>query len=449
MPKAKRRSRKPAASVLEPSQPEPQEWVAPPAPTRAVRRVLWAILATFAALSVACAFVTRMGTAPDEAHHIGYVRYLATEMRLPVLSEDSPAGYEAHQPPAYYALGTLVWWVSRGNEYALRLLNTAIGLLFLVVVFQFARELLPRAGDAFSLAVTGMCAFLPMHLYLLSVCTNDGLANLVAAWVLLRLLRGSRDGFSVAGSALTGGLIGLALLSKSTALPLVAVGPLAVAIASRARQTPSRAAFACSAIMVAAAAAVYAPWLTRNLTLYGDPLGVGRFNEVFLKDRPTAFTFFPDGPASPNYWLVLVGPYTWKTLLGAFGHLSLDECFLPIWIYRAAAVPAIVAVFGLLMFLDLAHEGAREMAEGHRKFLGVLVVGIFLVFLAYLQFNVTYFQAQARYLFLMLPAMAALYVAGLWRVSPGPLRPWVLGTHTTLLLATSVAALATVIPGSS
>jgi len=448
MPKAKRRSRKPAASVPEPPQPEPREWVAPPAPTLAVRRVLWAILGAFALLSVVCAFVAPMGTAPDEAHHVGYVRYLATEMRLPVLSADSPAGYEAHQPPAYYALGTLVWWASGGNEHALRLLNTAIGLLFLVVVFHFARELLPRAGDAFSLAVTGMCAFLPMHLYLLSVCTNDGLANLVAACVLLRLLRGSRDGFGVVDSALTGGLIGLALLSKSTALPLVAVGPLAVAIASRARQAPSRVAFTCSAAMVVAAAVVYAPWLARNLALYGDPLGVGRFNEVFLKDRPTAFTFFPDGPASASYWMVLVGPYTWKTLVGAFGHLSLADCFLPIWIYRAAAVPAIVAAFGMLMFLDLAHEGAREMAEGHRKFLGVLVVGVFLVFLAYLQFNVTYFQAQARYLFLMLPAMAALYVAGLWRVSPGPLRPWVLGTHTLLLVAASVYALAAIVPGS-
>ncbi|HOS94103.1 MAG TPA: hypothetical protein PLQ54_12365, partial [Armatimonadota bacterium] len=121
MPKAKRRSRKPAVSVPEVSQPESLEWVAPPPPTLAVRRVLWAILGAFALLSVVCAFVTRMGTAPDEAHHVAYVRYLATEMRLPILSEDSPAGYEAHQPPAYYALGALVWWVSRGNEYALRL----------------------------------------------------------------------------------------------------------------------------------------------------------------------------------------------------------------------------------------------------------------------------------------------------------------------------------------
>ncbi|HQK96209.1 MAG TPA: hypothetical protein PLD23_22115, partial [Armatimonadota bacterium] len=63
-------------------------------------------------------------------------------------------------------------------------------------------------------------------------------------------------------------------------------------------------------------------------------------------------------------------------------------------------------------------------------------------------FNVTYFQAQARYLFLMLPAMASLYVAGLWRVSPGPLRPWVLGMHTVLLVATSVYALVAIIPSS-
>jgi hypothetical protein len=267
--------------------------------------------------------------------------------------------------------------------------------------------------------------------------------NFLAAVVLLRLVRGARDGFGFMSAAGTGALIGLAVITKSTALPLIALGPLAYAVAGQAKGESSRKLFASTGVMVAAMGAVCLPWFTRNLVIYGDPLAMKAFNGIFtqqLTDRARPEWFFVLGAADMAYWTKMVAPYTWKTAIGGFGHLTPDR-FMPIWVYRAYYVPAILAFAGLVVFSDAKTEGARELAPWQRKTLGVFVAGIFLMVLGYLQFNITYFQSQARYLFLVLPAMANLYLLGLGRVMPRGARDIVRGALVGSLAILTVAAL--------
>lgn len=441
----KRKAKAPARLRATPAQatsaPTPVAPLGPPTP--AVRRWLGGIIAVFLLLSVGYALRVPVNDAPDEFAHVQYIRYLADAHRFPQLSAGTEAGYEAHQPPVFYILAAVVHTVTGGSVHAVRLMNTLLGVLTIIVTFCFVRELLPRWGDALALSTAAFVGLLPMNLYILSVVSNDPLVNLLAACVLLRLVRSSRDGFGFAASAWTGALIGLAVITKSTAVPLVAVGPLACVLAAHSRGESARRTVGTVGTMVLAIGAVSLPWLVRNIMLYGDPFAMKAFNEVFTKgltDRPRPEWFLPMGAADMAYWTKLVAPWTWRTFIGGFGHLTPDR-FMPKEVYQAYVVPTILSAIGLVIFADVERDGARGLEEWRRRLLGVLVVGMFLVFLGYIEFNVTYFQAQARYLFLMLPAIAVLYLVGLGRVVPLRARTAVLGGFVGSLAALSAAAL--------
>jgi tetratricopeptide (TPR) repeat protein len=192
-------------------------WVRqPPALALIAIMLLWVLLLTHNA-----ALVPR-NAGFDTTGHLQYIDLIQTYSRLPAADQ----GWETHQPPLYYLLGaTLLSSFGLTTSAAeglvlLRLLGLAIGLAQLTFIFLSLRLLFPihPGRQLVGLVVAG---FLPMHLYLTHYATNEILvACLISATIYLTLKLIHADPGSWRLYALTGLGLGLALLSKVTALLL-------------------------------------------------------------------------------------------------------------------------------------------------------------------------------------------------------------------------------------
>jgi hypothetical protein len=175
-------------------------------------------------------------------------------------------------------------------------------------------------------------------------------------------------------------------------------------------------------------------WFVRNHMLYGDPLGQRAFNWYF-EDTPRWVSFRDSGMPFSFYLGRMVIPTTFASFWGAFGHLERPELFMgyyppgaqplgpltPVlealwppakyppasWVYPFLVLATLAAAAGGLKYYlryraGKTPDGPPALGVGLLALHGVLVVA------ALLRFNVTYFQAQGRYLF---PALAILAIA--------------------------------------
>ncbi len=140
-------------------------------------------------------------------------------------------------PPAYFVLaalplGLVQGWPPERQVLLLRMLNVLLLPGIVACAYGAAREV-PGESPAFALAVAGLVALQPMLMFIGASMSNDGLANLLGAalcWASLRLLR---RGFSRRRAALLLGLLALALLTKRTTLPYLALLPVLAWVARR------------------------------------------------------------------------------------------------------------------------------------------------------------------------------------------------------------------------
>ena len=164
----------------------------------------------------------------DTDGHLEYIKYIQAHRALPLADQ----GWEMHQPPLYYVLcaGLLNGFGLAADSFdglaMLRLLGLLIGLVHLGIVFASVRLLFP--GEAAQQVVgLSLAGFLPMHLYLSHYVTNETLAACLISATLLYLLRllGAEQA-SLKSYAAAGIFLGLALLTKVTA---VVLAPFALA----------------------------------------------------------------------------------------------------------------------------------------------------------------------------------------------------------------------------
>jgi len=307
-------------------------------------------------------------------------------------------------------------------------------------VWLIAGEIVPER-PALRVAATAVAAFLPMRLSVSSSASNDALAEATTSLALLLLLRGIRGSWDLRRAAALGGALGAALLTKQSGVLLLPVALAGIALAVHASRTPEappaaprvsrrvpderdrlRADQAAAALFLRSgavalgiAAALAGWWFVRNQVLYGDPLAQGAFNEYFA-DTPRWESFRDRGMPYPVY-LGMVARTTFATFWGAFGHLAPDrpELFLGYvpggrrsyppqsWAYPVLAALTLAAAAGWL------RGGLRRRGRPRARMMaGLLALHSVFVVAAFFNFNATYFQAQGRYLF---PAIAALALA--------------------------------------
>lgn len=356
--------------------------------------------------------------APDERQHANYIARLARGEGVPVFNPNDPNLYEtyqSHQPPLYYwaaAAWSKVLGVradDSGTGLSMRLLNVVIGVITLIGIHRLAR----LVADDDWVANTAMmfAGLMPMFWALHGAVSNDPLLICLCTYTCLGLLQGVARGWNLRLALVTGTLFGLALWTKTSALTLAL--PLAIGLVVGLRADRRSLAW----VPLVLGLALVAPWWARNASLLGDPLAMRAFKEAFVGSAQRADLVqmiaqirqsqgLDPGGAAADYWINWFGWWTARSWFGAFGQMDI---FLSPAVYRAA----LIAVFSLVVAAYLALRRPPTEGSKIRVSIAILVGFIFAVFASFLQFNLTYFQAQGRYLYPAIGAFAPILALGL------------------------------------
>jgi len=337
-----------------------------------------AIVTLYLLLATLYALQTPSWQAPDEPAHYNYARHIAETGSLPVLEPgDYPAAYleeckaarfapgfsietiqyESHQPPLYYALASLVYRAASGQPigvrlHAMRLLSVLLGAATIALIYACACMFLPER-PWLAAAVGLVCATLPMHLTMTSAVNSDALAELLIVLIGYLVLR-QRSDYKLGDSLLLGLLLGMALLTKMQTYTAFGFCAIALLLDARDRKRPSVWLLRNGGTILAVAALVAAPWIWRNMQVYGwnDPLAMIRHDQVVQGQLTTSAFLTQFGLAAllrgllqttfQSFWgqfgwmAVPMHPRVYQVLGGVCG-LSLAG--LIVWLWRRMAQP--------------------------------------------------------------------------------------------------------------
>ncbi len=215
----------------------------------------------------------------DAFAHFGYVWFLAAEGRVP----DPTAGWQFFQPPAYYVWMLAFWeWLAAIDPMVRLRLATAVVAAATAVPAWVAMRAASRStggSQAAGLAAAAFTLFLPVHLYSAGFLGNEAFCAVLSSVVLALALSVLERPTALRCAAL-GVAAGVAMLSKFTAIVVVAAGIGAVVLdALRRRDLASGAVRA--GIAAAAMLAVCGWFYGRNVVEYGNPFQMSR-EKLFL-----------------------------------------------------------------------------------------------------------------------------------------------------------------------
>jgi len=462
-------------------------------------RAIALILTGFLVLGTVYSVVTPLFEASDELWHYPFVKHLADGGRLPVQDPriEQPWRQEGSQPPLYYALGALAtFWVDTSDFTEVRWLNphadigveTADGNLNMVVHSE--RESFPYRSTALAVhivrflsvlmgAVTVLCtylialevfpgkktlaasaaafnAFVPMFLFVSGSVNNDNLTILLCSLTLLilvRLMCGSGppsqipntqypipNWSSVVGhSSLLGLVIGLGALSKASALgllPLTALGLALSAWQRRAESVSDRITrfFGSFITVLVVSFAVAGWWYLRNWFLYRDPLGLNTFVAIVgpRLHQPTLRQLLGEGEG-------LI-----KAFWGLFGGVNVAMEPAAYWVLNALAILGLV---GLMIALGrnllsrfTSHVSGNDSSPMTCSSLLILLTWPIILFLALIRWTTMTKASQGRLMFPAISAISVLLALGWSQWIPRRYEKWLLGIVGGLMFVLAAMA---------
>ncbi|HET7465434.1 MAG TPA: phospholipid carrier-dependent glycosyltransferase [Candidatus Dormibacteraeota bacterium] len=180
--------------------------------------------------------------------------------------------YEAMQPPLYYLLAEPDWMLGAqvggtlGAVFAARIFSALIAACLAPLAYLLALTVRPGA-QRMALFAAGIAVLLPGYVLNTTQITNDGLAAVLGAGLILIAVKGARDGWSRSLAAACGITLGAAAMTKLTTVGLV---PLVVVAFLWPSTQPLRSRLGFGVIAGALAAVIVAPWLLFNLHTYGQ-----------------------------------------------------------------------------------------------------------------------------------------------------------------------------------
>lgn len=355
------------------------------------------------------AFVKDIG-APDERQHANYVQSLIGGHGFPVFKVGDPnlyESYQSHQAPLYYIIAAGfskivgVSDVDQPEGVRLRWLNALIGAgtvlgVYFLCFWGFGRSDVGLVAASFA-------AFLPMLIGIDSAITNDALLYCLLTWTLATLAKGIAEGWNWRLIGACAVLTGLSLNTKTTALSLLPLIFLAAFLGKRVDWKMAGA-------ILGGALLIAAPWWIRNTQLYGDPFVL----KAFVSGFHTPLTADMSRELGANeYWINWFGWWTVRSFYGAFGYLD-------IWMNSSglARPPERLGdhetLYRILFMLTIALSAGWALSldkpewKGFKPVHALNFAFFVLVFGFFLKFNLTYFQAQGRY---VLPAIGPIAAA--------------------------------------
>ncbi len=411
------------------------------------KRGVVVITAVFCLLGLVYSVIIPLFEAPDEVWHFFFINEMATTGRMPAQPTEGQNVWlrESGQPPLYHLLAAALaapldtgafpgfvrfnpdhpfvtnysqseapnlfihtraedfpWSGAVWAAHLARLLSVAFGALALVGVWLVAREIAPDA-PGLALLATAVTAFNPAFIYIASVVNNDTAVAATSTWVLwlsIRLGKGKTTWKSELGLGI---LLGLAFLSKLSALALLGVVALALVLRFWNKQKSAsirvhlRPLFVSGVTIVGTAALISGWWYLRNWRLYGDPLGWSVWLENIGAEKATLLELIPQFQAvAISYWEPIDGllPRAVFAALGLLWLLALAGWLLLVWrLAKNGRSPApihpdktallLTAVWFLLLYASLirymlilpAAEG-RLLYPGIAAVSGLLAVGL-------------------------------------------------------------------------
>ncbi len=378
---------------------------------------------------------------PDEIAHYRYVRYLAENRALP-----PPAGLERgqyHQAPLYYALAAPVLAVVDdadfeqiaanenpyfgvsfnvpGNDnkaiflhtaredfpytgsgtalaaHLIRLVSVACGVVTMIAAYGVFRLLWPGRA-VIQLTALGLLATWNQFIYTASVINNDALLIALATVSLYVLLWAVKNGPSWRWAGVFGLVLGLALLSKSSALVLGFFVGVTVVLQPRFwRYVP---------LILVVCFGLAGFWYARNWMLVGDFTGMNAMAETWSSEM-----IMPDNSSNLRVGLVRSG-YAYQT---AWNRLGSGAISLPPPVYRVFDGLVLLAGGGLLVRLVRHIRSGGRAYQTRRQQIVVTVLVFTLIWWPMLIYfaGLAYSGNQGRYLLTAIVGWAALLTWGL------------------------------------
>lgn len=429
-------------------------------------RGLAVILGLYLVLGGVYSVTTPIFEASDELWHYPFIRHLAAGGSLPVQdpAQVGPWRQEGSQPPLYYALGALATaWIDTSDADAVRWLNphadmgtvredrnvnmvihtererfpyrgtvlavqvvrwlsVLMGAVSVWATHALARVALPEDG-AVALTAAAITAFNAMYLFVTASVNNDALVVMLCAVALWMMARYAARPPTPAQWALLGGVLGLAALSKASALGMLGLAGLLVAYHAW-RERSWRALFVGGVLVGAGTLLVSGWWFYRNWRLYRDPLGLNTFVAIVGGRYPV-----PTLRQLLGEWRGFIMSY-W----GFFGGVNVPA---PEWVYW------VLSAFGGLGLLGAPVYGWRLWRRGRLGAttavqLGLVAAWPAVVFASLVRWTLMTIASQGRLMFSALGALSLLMAMGLEALSP---RRGVLGAAAAATMFAVAAAL--------
>ena len=241
------------------------------------RRVRWMLLIAWAILAANNIFKVPLEYGYDVDAHLLYVRFIAGYFSLP----PPDAGWQFFQAPLFYIwageldrLFAAVGLSFETSSHLLRIIPLLCGGAMIELCYRTARLVFPgRFG--LQVIATSVGGLIPMNIYMSQAVSNEPLAAVAVAGVLfgaIRFLVIEGSATSTKSLAIVGLVLGLALLSKVSAL--LCVVPLVIAIAyalQKGKATPRQQVRA-FATVAGVSIGVCSWYLIRTFILTGMPL---------------------------------------------------------------------------------------------------------------------------------------------------------------------------------
>jgi 4-amino-4-deoxy-L-arabinose transferase-like glycosyltransferase len=389
--------------------------------------------------------------APDERQHANYIRFLLKDHTLPVLDPKSLSlgeEYQSHQPPFFYVSAAIVATVTGQTDVesqsfgnTIRIFNCLIGVFGVCGVFFAA--LWASKREEVAIVASAFAALLPMNCALSGAISNDPLLFAFISWSFAYCSRAFHcEDESLAKKYLLSAAIftGVACITKTTGL--VALAGLGATLLAMKRVLPGKVLATTGLLALAIAIPV---WL-RNQMIYGDPLAQKVFKEAFVASAQKSTILdqieLSNAAGSPEvqYWINWVGYWTARSFVGVFGNMDIwlngksgpyDND--PNYLYKGLIAFIAVAKLSFLLYLrNKWKEVQRPVLIG---FLMSVLTGLLFV-----AFNMTYFQAQGRYLLPAIAPLSVMFAIGWLNLFKSKLIP-VLVTVVVLFGGTTIYAL--------
>jgi sorbitol-specific phosphotransferase system component IIC len=390
-------------------------------------RVRWLLLALWGILAVNNIFKVPLDIGMDAQEHYEYMEFVADTGRIPLATQ----GWQMFQSPLYYVISAIVWSVPLTQSFdtthammLLRFIPLLCGLLQVELAYRAGRYVFPNRQD---LQIWGIIigGLLPMNLYISQAVGNEPLSGLLSACAVvvgLHLLVSKDDVVPDRYFIFLGVALGLALLTKVTAVLLVPMAVLVVIHVLLKRRQSVRY-ITLRILLVIGTIFVISGWYyIRNWMELGRPFVGGWESTTWWQDpgyRTVAdFLAFGRSLSSPIYaavqgfWDSL---YSTLWLDGGLSGIGVYK-YRPPWNYDfmlsgtlLSLVPTAGLLIGILTTLFRPSSGAYEA-----QLLSVFCLAIFVSALLYLYVTVPVWStAKATYSLGITPCYAIVCVTGL------------------------------------